>query len=68
MENVTRFIQLYLRYLILTLPILDLSNKTLFILVNFYVGSYMLLLEFMTSMFQTNYDTLLFQLNSSILA
>jgi len=45
----------------LTLPVLDLSSKTLLLLVKFYVGSYMLFLEILTSTLQTSYDILLFQ-------
>ncbi len=41
---------------------MDLSSKTLLLLVKFYVGSYMLLLEILTSTLQTDYDTLLFKI------
>jgi hypothetical protein len=52
---------LYLGCLVVTLLVLDLSNKTLFLLVKFYVGNHLLLLEILTSLLQTSYDTMLFQ-------
>ncbi len=48
-------------YLILTLWVLDLNNKTLLLPANFYVVSFLLLLEILIGLFQINYDTLLFQ-------
>ncbi len=53
---------MYLGYLILTLLVLDLNSKTLFLPIKFYVGNYMLLLEILTNMLQTGYDTMLFQI------
>jgi hypothetical protein len=60
--RMVRFVQLYLAYLILTLLVLDLSSKTLFLLVKFHVNNYLLFPEILIGLFQTNYDTLLFQI------
>ncbi len=40
---------------------MDLGSKDLFLFVKLYMGKCMLLPEILTSMFQTGYDTLLFQ-------
>jgi len=57
-----KFIQLYLGCLILTFLVLDLSNKTLFLPINFYVGSYMMFLKILIGFFRNSYDTMLFQI------
>ncbi len=46
----------------MTLLVLTLSNKTLLPPIKFYVGSYILLPKILIGLFQTNYDTMLFQI------
>jgi catalase len=57
-----KFVQLYLGCLILTFLDLDLSNKTLFVPVNFYVGNYMMFPKILIGFFRNSYDTMLFQI------
>lgn len=59
MYNGVEFTQLYLGYFILAFPILDLGNESLFFPFKFYVGSYTLFFEVLTSSFQISYDILL---------
>jgi hypothetical protein len=61
MYNGVRFVQLYFGCLILTLLVLDMSNKTLFLPIKLYLGNYMLLPKILMGMFQTGYNTLLFE-------
>jgi hypothetical protein len=52
---------LYFGCFIMTLLVLDLSNKILLLLVEFYVDNHLLLLEILTSLLEIGYDTMLFQ-------